>query len=291
MVAILGGFAAACSWAIATLASSRSSRMIGPWSVLGWVMTVGLAVAIVPALLVPPTDLDTPEVVGLVAVGLCQNVGLLLAYYALQVGRVSIVAPITATEGALAAALAVILGEPLAISTAIVLALIAVGVVMAAVERTNEDQVVDPSRTARDLANPRRAILLAMAAAAVFSVGLVLSGRLGAAGIPPLWVIVASRSVGVLLIALPLVLRRQFKLTRAAVPLVLISGVLEAAGSGVYVIAASSDIAVAAVLSSQFAAIVAVGGFLLFGERLQRIQVAGIVLIMVGITILSALQG
>jgi drug/metabolite transporter (DMT)-like permease len=290
MVAILGGFAAACSWAIATLASSRSSRMIGPWSVLGWVMTVGLVVAIVPAFLVTPINLDAPHLAGLVVLGLCQNIGLLLAYYALQVGRVSIVAPITATEGALAAALAVVLGEPLALSTAIVLGLIALGVVMAAVERSRENQVVDPTRTERDLANPRRAILLAIAAAAVFSVGLVLSGRLGAAGMPPLWVIVASRTIGVLLIALPLVLRRQFRLTRPAVPLVLLAGVLEAVGSGVYVIAASADIAVAAVLSSQFAAIVAVGGFLLFGERLQRIQIAGVVIIVVGITILSALQ-
>jgi drug/metabolite transporter (DMT)-like permease len=290
MVAILGGFAAACSWAIATLASSRSSRMIGPWSVLGWVMTVGLVVAIVPAFLVTPINLDGPQLVGLIVLGLCQNIGLLLAYYALQVGRVSIVAPITATEGAMAAVLAVILGEPLAVSTAIILGVIALGVVMAAVERSRDDQVVDPTRTARDLANPRRAIFLAVAAAAVFSVGLVLSGRLGAAGMPPLWVIVASRTVGVLLIALPLVLRRQFRLTRPAVPLVLLAGVLEAIGSGVYVIAASADIAVAAVLSSQFAAIVAVGGFFLFGERLQRIQLAGVVLIAIGVTLLSALH-
>jgi drug/metabolite transporter (DMT)-like permease len=290
MVAILGGFAAACSWAIATLASSRSSRMIGPWSVLGWVMTVGLVVAIVPAFLVTPINLDGPQLAGLIVLGLCQNIGLLLAYYALQVGRVSIVAPITATEGALAAALAVVLGEPLALSTAIVLGLIALGVVMAAVERSRNDQVVDPTRTERDLANPRRAILLAIAAAAVFSVGLVLSGRLGAAGMPPLWVIVASRTIGVLLIALPLVLRRQFRLTRPAVPLVLLAGVLEAVGSGVYVIAASADIAVAAVLSSQFAAIVAIGGFLLFGERLQRVQVAGVVVVAVGVTALSVVR-
>src|SRR5439155_16580789 len=140
----------------------------------------------------------------------------------------------------------------------IVLGLIALGVVLAAVERARDDQVVDPTRTARDLANPRRAVVLAIAAAAVFSIGLVLSGRLGAAGMPPLWVIVASRTIGVLLIALPLVLQRQFRLTRPAVPLVLLAGVLEAVGSGVYVIAASSDIAVAAVLSAQFAAIVAV---------------------------------
>jgi drug/metabolite transporter (DMT)-like permease len=290
MVAILGGLGAALSWAIATLASSRSSRMIGPRSVLGWVMTVGLVVAIVPAFLVPPIDLDTPKVVGLVAIGLCQNIGLLLAYYALQVGRVSIVAPITATEGALAAVLSIVLGEALEASTAIVLAVIALGVVMAAIERPRDDGAVDPSRTKRDLAQPWRAILLAIAAAGIFSIGLVLSGRLGAAGVPPLWVIVASRTIGVLLIALPLILRRQLQLTRPAVPLVILAGVLEAAGSGIYVVAASADIAVAAVLSSQFAAIVAVGGFVLFGERLQRIQIAGVVLIVVGITVLSALQ-
>lgn len=290
MVAILGGFAAACSWAIATLASSRSSRMIGARSVLGWVMTVGLVVAIVPAFLVPPVDLDGSKVAGLIGIGLCQNVGLLLAYSALQVGRVSIVAPITATEGALAALLAVILGEPLALSTAVLLGVIALGVVLAAVERSRDDQAVDPTRTARDLADPRRAILLAIAAAAVFSVGLVLAGRVGAAGVPPLWVIVASRTIGVLLIALPLVLQRRFMLTRQAVPLVLLAGVLEATGSAVYVIAASTDIAVAAVLSSQFAAIAAIGGFVLFGERLQRVQIAGVVLIAIGVTLLSALS-
>jgi drug/metabolite transporter (DMT)-like permease len=56
------------------------------------------------------------------------------------------------------------------------------------------------------------------------------------------------------------------------------------------VLAASADIAVAAVLSSQFAAIAAVGGFLLFGERLQRVQVAGVVVIAIGVTALAAVQ-
>jgi drug/metabolite transporter (DMT)-like permease len=72
--------------------------------------------------------------------------------------------------------------------------------------------------------------------------------------------------------------------------LVVLAGLLEALGSGIYVVAASSDIAVAAVLSSQFAAIAAVGGFLLFGERLQRVQVAGVVVVAVGVTALSAVR-
>lgn len=290
MVAIIGGLGAALSWAIATLASSRTSRTIGPMSVVGWVMVVGLLAAIVPAVLAGPVDIGPPQVAGLLALGLCQNIGLLLAYYALQIGRVSIVAPIVATEGALAAVLSILLGEPLALETAVILAAIAVGVVLASMERPREDQAVDPTRTARDLAHPRRAIALAIAAAATFSVGLVLSGRLGAGGMPPAWVIVATRAVGILLIAVPLIATHRFHLTRPALPLVVVAGLLEALGSGIYVVAASTDIAVAAVLSSQFAGIAAVGGFLLFGERLQRVQVAGVVVVAVGVTALSAVR-
>src|SRR5512143_3546584 len=208
MVAILGGLGAALSWAIATLSSSRTSRMIGPMSVLGWVMAVGLVAAIVPALLSRPVDLGLPQIAGLIVLGLCQNGGLLLAYAALSIGRVSIVAPIVATEGALAALISILIGDPLAPSTAVILVAIATGVVLAAAERPRDDGAVDPSRTAHDLAHPRRAILLAIAAAATFSIGLVLSGRLGAGGVPPAWVIVASRIVGLLVIAVPLVLTR-----------------------------------------------------------------------------------
>ena len=243
-----------------------------------------------PALLVRPVDLGLPQISGLFALGLCQNGGLLLAYAALSIGRVSIVAPIVATEGAVAAIISILLGDPLSLSTAVILAAIAIGVVLASVERPREDGSVDPTRTAHDLAHPRRAILLAIAAALTFSVGLVLSGRLGADGMPPAWVIVATRTVGIVLIALPLVLTKRFRLSRPAVPLVVLAGLLEALGSGVYVVAASADIAVAAVLSSQSAAIVAVGGFLLFGERLQRVQIAGVVVIAIGITALAALN-
>jgi drug/metabolite transporter (DMT)-like permease len=286
-MAILGGFMAAMSWAIATLVSSRSSRMIGPLSVLGWVMAVGWVAAIGPALLSTPIDLDTDKVIGMIVVGLSHNIGLLLAYAALSEGRVSIVAPITATEGALAAVLSVILGETLAPTTAILLVVIAVGVVLSAYERS-ADRPESPVTGPR---HNRRAAILAMAAALTFSVGLVGSGKLGAAGVPPAWVMTASRTVGVLIIVLPLILTRRFRLTRPALPLVIVAGVLEVFGGAIYVVAATEDIAVAAVLSSQFAAIAAVAAFFLFHERLQRLQVAGVVLIAVGITLLSALGG
>jgi drug/metabolite transporter (DMT)-like permease len=286
MVAMLGGLGAALSWAIATLASSRSSRMIGPISVLGWVMAVGLVTAIVPALVARPIALDQPMLVALVVIGLSHNIGLLLAYAALSIGRVSIVAPIVATEGALAAVLSIVFGEPLAPSTGVLLAAIAVGVVLAAAERAADRAdaaAIAPSQN-------RRAAVLAMSAALVFSVGLLLAGRLGAAGVPPAWVMAVSRTIGVLLIVLPLLVTRRLRLSRAALPLVVAAGILEVVGGAVYVVAASNSVAVAAVLASQFAALAALGGFFLFGERLQRLQLIGVVTIAIGVSLLAALQ-
>lgn len=284
MLSIVGGLGAALSWAVATLASSRSSRMIGPPSVIGWVMVVGLAASVGPALVATSAPIGPLELVALLAIGVSYTSGLLLTYAGLAIGRVSIVAPIVATEGALAALVSVALGEPLRPMTAAILGLIAIGVVLAAFEHP-----ATPERPGTaDPAVQRRTVVLALAAAAAFSIGLVVAGKVGAAGISPAWVIVAGRGTGTAAIALPLALRGRLRLIRPAVPLVVMAGLLEALGSGLYVIAASVGIATAAVLSSQFAAIVAVAAVVLFGERLQRVQVLGVVMIALGVTVLAA---
>ena len=50
------------------------------------------------------------------------------------------------------------------------------------------------------------------------------------------------------------------------------------------------NIAITAVLGIQFAAIAAVVAFVLFGERLARLQVVGVVVIAIGVTVLAFLQ-
>jgi len=292
VIAIVGGLGAAVSWAVATLCSSRSSRMIGASSVLAWVMIVGFSVAIVPAILEAPTaaPLNPTVAVGLFVVGLSYTTGLLLAYLALTVGRVSIVAPITSTEGAISAIIAVALGDPMSLPLAIVLAVITTGILLAAIERSADPPPESPAgRRTHDPAMNRRAVLLAISAAAAFSIGLVVSARLGAT-VPLSWIVVASRGVGVVVIALPLILRGRLRLSRRALPLVIVSGVLEAAGQVLFVVAAQDGVAVAAVLGSQFAAIAVVVAFFLFGERLTKVQVAGIVTIAIGVATLSLLR-
>ncbi len=296
MIAILGGLGAAASWAVATLCSSRSSRMIGASSVLAWVMIVGFVASLPSAMADLPAvaSFSTPQIAGLVVNGLSYTAGLLLAYQALVIGRVSIVTPIMSTEGALAAIGSVILGEALGLPTALILGAIAIGVVLSSVDRRGDEaaaalELGPPRYRLEDRAATRRSVLLAIGASVAFSIGLITSARLGL-DVPISWILLVSRAAGVLLIAVPLAARGRLRLSRAALPLVLVSGILEAVGSALYVTGAQISAATAAVLGSQFAAIAAISAFILFGERLGRIQVAGVTVIAIGVTALAIVR-
>jgi drug/metabolite transporter (DMT)-like permease len=308
VTAILGGLGAAFLWAGATLASSRSSRMIGSRVVLGWVMIVGLIVGLpIGVATGVPADISSDAALLLVIAGLAYAGGLYTAYSALTIGKVSIVAPIVATEGAIAALIAVALGDELAASAAVMLGLIVVGVVLSSIEPARPDvPVLDLDVAADALEGPataesemmravttaapdntRKAAALAVLAALIFGVGLVATGK-AAVEVPPLWVAIAVRLVGLAVVVLPLVLQRRLVLTRAALPLVIISGIGEIIGSTLSAWGSATNIAITAVLGSQFAAIAAVLAFILFGERLSRTQVAGVALIVIGVTALAA---
>lgn len=310
VTAILGGLAAAVLWATATLASSRSSRMIGSRVVLAWVMVVGTIVGLPLALATGVPPVVTGEAWAWMALaGVCYSAGLYATYRALSFGKVSIVAPIVATEGAIGALIAVALGDTLGLAAMILLAVIAAGVVLAAIEPARPDvpagtielaadaldgpaptaeaaasdppaQVAPPDRT-------REAALLAITAALIFGVGLVSAGK-AAMLVAPIWVALSSRIVGLGIVALPLVLQSRFTVTRQALPLVVVAGIGEVIGSTSAAWAATTSIPISAVLGSQFAAIAAVVAYLLFGERLSRSQVLGVILIVAGVSALAA---
>jgi drug/metabolite transporter (DMT)-like permease len=64
----------------------------------------------------------------------------------------------------------------------------------------------------------------------------------------------------------------------------------EVGGAAAFVLGARHSIAVTSVLASQFAALAALAAFVLFRERLTRVQLAGIAIIAAGVAALSALQ-
>jgi len=281
MIAIAAGLGAALCWASATLCAAQASRIIGAWSVLAWVMLIGLTItAPVAAFSGIPRELHGTEVVWIVLAGAGNVAGLLLAYEAMRRGKVSIVAPISSTEGAIAALLAVATGEALGVSSAILLALIVGGVVLASLASADDEG---------GGAHPVGASLLAAAAACTFGVGLFATARVSNA-LPLVWAVIPPRLLGVAVVALPLLVARRVRIEAAAIPLVLVSGVCEVAGFTSYSLGARHSVAVSAVLGSQFAAFAALAAFVLFRERLRLAQIIGITVIAVCVALLSAIR-
>jgi len=280
VISILGGLGAALAWTVTSLTAAQASRLIGPWTTLAWVMLTGLVI-VGPFVLAEgkPSALDGGAVGWLALAGAGNVGGLLLVYTGMRLGKVGVVAPISSSEGAVAAVIAVAAGEHLGVATGIALAVVVVGVVLAArAPATGEEERDDP-----------RAVLLALAAACAFGSSLYATAR-ASVDLPVMWAVLPPRLLGVALVTLPLVAARRFRVTREALPLVLASGGAEVAGFVSYAIGARHGIAVTAVLASQFAGLSALAAGLLFRERLGRVGIAGVIVIAAGVAAVSALR-
>jgi drug/metabolite transporter (DMT)-like permease len=278
VIAVLGGLGAALCWSIGTISAARASRLVGARSVLNWVMIVGLVItapfAVASGL---PHGLHGSELGWIVLAGAGNVAGLLFAYEAMRRGKVSIVAPITSTEGAIAAILAVATGEALGVPSAVLLAVIAIGVVLAS---------LTPSSAG---GHTLRATFLSAGAAVSFGLSLYATAKVSNA-LPLVWAVIPPRLVGVAVVALPSLALRRIRIEAAAIPFVLISGLCEVVGFASYALGARHGIAVSAVLASQFAALAAIGAYVLFHERLRAVQVVGIVMIAICVAALSAIR-
>ena len=303
MIAILGGLGAAFMWAAANLASARSSRLIGASSALAWMMLVGL---VVTAPLVPfagPVPQLTPVLAfWLAASGLGSVIGLFFVYRGLRIGKVGPVLAIASTEGAIAAVVAVIAGERLTIPVALMLGVIAVGIAVVALATGDAAEasgaagehgvsatagaspVLRPGRSAE-----RQATLFGTAGAIAFGFSIYGTAQAGLA-LPIIIAIMPARVAGVALVFVPMALAGRLRMTRRAVPLVVITALGEVLGNVAYVVGARESIAIAAVLACQYAAVGAVAAFFLFRERLSLLQRSGVVAIAVGVAILTAVR-
>lgn len=277
MTSIVFGLATAVMFAASGLLYSRAVKTIGPWSAVAWSLVVGISI-VIPFIVLAgiPAGLGE-QVPGLIGAGAGNVAGLALAGFAFRVGKVGIVSPIIATEGAISAILAAATGQSIAPVIGFWLLLIVVGVVISATAK-------DPNPLEHE--RPVLAVLLSMLSAVAFGIGLFSSGSVSD-DVPIAWLLLSARTIGVLFIVLPLAATRRLRLTRATAPLVAGMGVCEVLGATFFAIGAQFDIAVTSVLASQFAPIAAVMAYLLFRERLGRLQISGVAIIVLAVTALS----
>ncbi len=207
--------------------------------------------------------------------------GLMLAYAALRQGQAALVLPLVSTEGAIAAVIAVFAGESLSSAAAAALLLATVGVCLASLRPSVPEE---PGASHNE--HHFKVVALALIAALLFGASLYGTAR-AAAELPSAWVVLSARAVGSVVLALPLILSGKLRLPRPAVPLVVASGIAEVVGFFFYNFGSGHSIAITAVLGSQFSTLGVIGSYLLFGERLGRIQLAGVCTVIVGVSVLS----
>jgi drug/metabolite transporter (DMT)-like permease len=278
LIALLGGLGAALAWGAGTFCSARSSRIIAAASVVAGVMLIGLVADLVVFTIGPaPGSLGAADIAWMLVSGLGNVAGLLLEYSALRRGKVGIVTPVASTEGAVAALLAVAAGEALSAAQAGLLAIVVLGVALAGMARG--ESTTDQRTSA--------GFWLAAVAALAFGVGIFATGHLSAS-LPVGWAVLPPRLVGVAAVTIPLAMSRRLTLARSALPLVVFTGLAEVLGFVCFAVGARHSVAIAAVLGSQFAAVASVAAYVFLRERLTRLQLASVVLIVVGVAALAA---
>lgn len=277
VISIVFGLGTAVCFASSSLFSSRAVRMIGPWSVAAWTMLIGLLLSL-PFVVLAGIPEDLGDHVGWMLLAGAGNVtGLVLAAAAFRVGKVGVATPILATEGAVAAVAAAILGESIAPIVALLLMAIVLGIVISAT-------APDPEPLPHE--RPVLTVVLSSAGALAFGLSLYATGTISD-DLPIAWVLLPARVVGVVALAIPLLILGRLLLTRRALPLVGAMGVLEVVGFVLFALGAQYQVAVTSVMASQFAPIAALLAYFIFREKLGRLQITGVAILVVSVTALT----
>ncbi len=279
---ILLGILAATVWGIAGVAGGLGARRVGAHRAIAWSMMLGLLLALPLALASgAPGRIDVRTVLWLLLVSAGMLGGLVCVYQGMRLGSIAVVASISATYGGVGAVLSIISGEQPSTITLIALGVAVVAAVLASQGETNVPGLV--------YANPNRAALLGAGAALLWGIQLWAGAQIGD-DVGASWMVASARTVGVVVVALPLIARGAARIDRRTVPYLLVAGFGEVCGMTLFVLSSAYGVAQAAVLTSQYGAVAALIGVVVLKERLRVIQLIGIVVILLAVVLMSVTE-
>lgn len=213
--------------------------------------------------------------------GVAGGSGVLLFYHALAVGRMSVIAPLTGVE---AAVVPVIWGlasgeRPTSVALAgVALALVAVALVSAS-----------PQPIAEGALGRAGVPGLAPALGAGFAFGMFFILLAEAGRDAGLWPLVSGRLASLSLVAMFIVVgRKGLRPSRGTLPAIVGAGVFDVTANVLYLIASRRGLlSLVAVLTSMYPASTVVLARLALGERLVRLQLAGLAVATAGVTLIG----
>lgn len=279
MTPVLFGLLAALSWGSSALVGTHQVRAIGARRSLAWVALLGLVFVLPLAAFVSPPDAPFRSWLYAALSGVCYVGGWLCWMLAVRSGKVGLVTAVVSTDGAAATAISVLaFRETLQAGVAAALAVIIAGVVIAGARRESGERGGFGGRE----------LLFALGAAASFGFSFVAGGQASDLGVA--WTLVTSRTAAVLLVLPVLVAPGALRLGRRLVPFVLATALLDLAGYAAFLRGARDGVAIAAVVTSQYAVVAVIGGLLVYRERLTRLQTMGVLVTLAGVAVLATVQ-
>jgi drug/metabolite transporter (DMT)-like permease len=269
-MAVVLGLAAALVYGAADFAGGIASKRTPAFAVVVWSQLAGLVVlAVALPLIGTPVPSSRDLALGAVA-GVAGGTGVAFLYRGLAIGRMAVVAPITAVGAAcLPVAVGLATGERpgLLALGGVVIALVAVVAVSAAPDGTR--------------ASGRPGLAEGVVAGLAFGCFfIVLSAIDEAAG---MWPLLPARTSILVIGAAAALTRTPLRVAREHAPMVALAGVLDMGANVLYLLAAQTGLlSLVAVLVSLYPASTVLLARLVLGERLARLQVAGVALAITG---------
>jgi len=274
-ITVVLGVLCALAWGLPEVQLARAARNLGIVPTVIGSIVIGLVVTS-PIIFFAG---GLPHITGkgavlIIGMGILTLAGYLVGFSAFQKGKLTIVAPTIACEGAVAALFAILLGETMDTRVLLLLPVAVIGVVLAAMGTSEEGQSSGAVRAA--FAALIWGGILTMAAPVADEVGVI-------------WGFVLVRVVA-LLLALPIGIKMGVTANaRFDWKNVAAWGIGDSIASLLYVAAADrGPVAVAGVLAAQFATVGVIVGMVFMKERLRLRQWVGIVTVIAAVTAIAA---
>lgn len=275
-------FFSAIVYGCADFCGGKSTRKAASSTVTFSSQVAGLGVLAV-ALFFVPGDGPSLRVIGFGALGgLGGALGILLLYYGLAVGTMSIVSPVAAVT---AAAIPVVVGTTLLGERPGWLALVGIVFALTAIALVSVSGATGGGTTPHSA----RIVGIALGAGVGFGLFFVFLQRAGDPEVVGLWGLVAARPVSIAVSGI-LAKRQQQPLfpARDAWPLVALAGVLDQAANVLYVLSIGHGLlSLLAVLAALYPMSTVALARIIDGERLRPVQLAGLGCALLGLVLIA----
>ena len=280
-MAVVLGLAVAISYGAADFLGGLTSKRNPASAVVATSQACSLVLLVVILLITRPDLADVRDLLLGAAAGAAGLIGLVLLYRGLAVGAMGVIAPVTGVGAAvLPVGWGLLQGERPSTWALIGTVAAVAAVVLVAGGGKNP--------LAAAAAVPRRELALAIVAGAAFGVVFILLGE--TSDDSGIWPLVSARLIQVLVLVPALLISRSQLLVDPTSRLTALAvGVLDVSANGLFLLAVREGLlSVVAVLSSLYPATTVLLARAMLGERLERAQLAGLGLALLGVGLIAA---